>query len=77
MKMSAWVVAFVCVLCTSKSDPALALKTGDYAAQLGPSYRNDAIERGNFQNLLFDNRVLWNHRALAAVFGVVLRLPTH
>ena len=34
-----------------------------------------AIERGNFQNLLFDNRVLWNHRALAAVFGVVLRLP--
>jgi ferredoxin len=34
-----------------------------------------AIERGNFQNLLFDERVLWNHRALAAVLGVVLRLP--
>jgi ferredoxin len=34
-----------------------------------------AIERGDLQNLLFDNRVLWNHRALAAVFGVVLRLP--
>jgi ferredoxin len=34
-----------------------------------------AIERGDFQNLLFDNRVLWNHRALAAVLGVVLRLP--
>jgi ferredoxin len=34
-----------------------------------------AIERGNFQHLLFDNRVLWNHRALAAVLGVVLRLP--
>ncbi len=34
-----------------------------------------AIERGDFQNLLFDNRVLWNHRALAAVFGVILRLP--
>lgn len=34
-----------------------------------------SIERGNFQNLLFDNRVLWNHRALAAVLGVVLRLP--
>jgi len=34
-----------------------------------------AIERGNFQDLLFDNRVLWNHRALAAVLGVVLRLP--
>jgi ferredoxin len=34
-----------------------------------------AIERGNFQNLIFDNRVLWSHRALAAVLGVVLRLP--
>jgi ferredoxin len=34
-----------------------------------------SIERGSFQNLLFDNRVLWNHRALAAVLGAVLRLP--
>ncbi len=34
-----------------------------------------SIERGSFQNLLFDNRVLWNHRALAAVLGIVLRLP--
>jgi len=34
-----------------------------------------AIERGNLQDLIFDNRVLWNHRALAAVLGVVLRLP--
>lgn len=34
-----------------------------------------AIERGTFQHLLYDNRVLWNHRALAAVLGVVLKLP--
>ncbi len=34
-----------------------------------------AIERGDLQNLIFDNRVLWNHRALAAVLGVVLGLP--
>jgi Na+-translocating ferredoxin:NAD+ oxidoreductase RNF subunit RnfB len=34
-----------------------------------------AIERGMLQNLIFDNRVLWNHRALAAVLGVILRLP--
>jgi ferredoxin len=34
-----------------------------------------AIERGTLQDLIFDNRVLWNHRALAAVLGVVLRLP--
>ena len=34
-----------------------------------------AIEHGDLQNLIFDNRVLWNHRALAAVFGVILQLP--
>ena len=34
-----------------------------------------AIERGDLQDLIFDNRVLWNHRALAAVLGVILRLP--
>jgi ferredoxin len=34
-----------------------------------------AIERGKLQDLIFDQRVLWNHRALAAVLGVVLQLP--
>ena len=34
-----------------------------------------AIERGKLQNLIFDNQVLWNHRALAAVLGVILKLP--
>jgi len=34
-----------------------------------------AVERGKLQNLLFDNQVLWSHRALAAVIGAVLRLP--
>jgi ferredoxin len=34
-----------------------------------------AIERGDLQDLVFDNRVLWNHRALAGVLGVILRLP--
>ena len=34
-----------------------------------------AIERGKLQDLIFDNRVLWNHRALAAVLGVILKLP--
>jgi ferredoxin len=33
-----------------------------------------AIERGKLQNLIFDNRVLWSHRALAAVLGVILQL---
>jgi len=34
-----------------------------------------AIERGKLQNLIFDNRVLFSHRALAAVLGVILKLP--
>lgn len=34
-----------------------------------------AIERGKLQHLIFDNRALWNHRALAAIFGVILKLP--
>lgn len=33
-----------------------------------------AIERGKLQDMIFDNRVLWNHRALAAVLGAILRL---
>ncbi len=34
-----------------------------------------AIERGQFQDLIFDNRVMWSHRAMAAVLGVILKLP--
>ena len=34
-----------------------------------------AIERGKLQHLIFDNRVLWSHRALAAFFGVIFKLP--
>jgi formate hydrogenlyase subunit 6/NADH:ubiquinone oxidoreductase subunit I len=34
-----------------------------------------AIERGQLHDLIFDNRVLWSHRAMAAVLGVILKLP--
>jgi ferredoxin len=34
-----------------------------------------AIERGKLQNLIFDNQVLWSHRAAAAVLGAILKLP--
>ena len=34
-----------------------------------------AIERGKLQDLIFDNRLLWSHRAMAAVLGVILRMP--
>jgi Fe-S-cluster-containing hydrogenase component 2 len=34
-----------------------------------------AIERGNLQDCIFDNRAHLSHRAMAAVLGVILRLP--
>ena len=34
-----------------------------------------AIERDKLQHLIFDNKVMWNYRALAAVLGVILKLP--
>ncbi|PKL08185.1 MAG: (Fe-S)-binding protein [Spirochaetae bacterium HGW-Spirochaetae-7] len=34
-----------------------------------------AIERGKLQNLIFDNGALASHRAMAAILGVILRLP--
>ena len=34
-----------------------------------------AIERGTLHDMIFDNRVLASHRALAAVLGVILKLP--
>jgi ferredoxin len=34
-----------------------------------------AIERGKLQNLIFDNQALGSHRAMAAVLGVILKLP--
>jgi len=34
-----------------------------------------ALERGQLQNLIFDNQALWSHRALAAILGVILQLP--
>ena len=34
-----------------------------------------ALERGKLQHLVFDNRLLWSHRALAALLGAILKLP--
>jgi ferredoxin len=34
-----------------------------------------AIERGKLQNLVFDQQVLFSHRAMAALLGVILKLP--
>jgi Na+-translocating ferredoxin:NAD+ oxidoreductase RNF subunit RnfB len=34
-----------------------------------------AIERGKLQNLIFDNHALLSHRTMAAILGVILKLP--
>jgi len=34
-----------------------------------------AIEKGKLQNLIFDNQAFINHRAMAAILGVILKLP--
>ena len=34
-----------------------------------------AVERGKLQNLIFDNQALLSHRAMAAILGVILKLP--
>ncbi len=34
-----------------------------------------AVERGTLQHIIFDNQVLYSHKALATLLGVFLRLP--
>jgi hypothetical protein len=34
-----------------------------------------AIERGKLQHLIFDNQAHVAHRAMAAILGVILKLP--
>jgi ferredoxin len=34
-----------------------------------------AIERGTLQHLIFDNQAHLNHRVMAAILGVILKLP--
>ncbi len=34
-----------------------------------------AIERGKLQHLIFDTHALASHRAMAAILGVILKLP--
>ena len=34
-----------------------------------------AIERGKLQNLVFDKQAFWSHRMMAAILGVILKLP--
>jgi ferredoxin len=67
----------VCVRACSHAGLSLRSRPERVITPLNSVHRSVmmAIERGDLQNLIFDNRVLWNHRALAAVLGTILRLP--
>jgi ferredoxin len=68
----------VCVRsCNKKHSLALAPRDKRVLTPLNGTHRAVvmAIERGKLQHLIFDNRVLWSHRAMAGVLGVILKLP--
>jgi ferredoxin len=68
----------VCVRsCNKKKSLALESRPKRVLTPLNGTHRAVvmAIERGKLQNLIFDNQVLWSHRAMAGVLGVILKLP--
>jgi len=67
----------VCVRTCSKNGLSLKSRPERVITPINSTHRIVvmAIERGDLQNLIFDNRALWNHRAMAAILGVILKLP--
>lgn len=67
----------LCVKVCSKSSLQLKSRSQRVITPLNGTHKAVvmAIERGKLQNLIFDNQVLWSHRSLAAVLGVILKLP--
>jgi len=67
----------VCVRACPESSIALKARKRRVITPVTTAHRAVlmAIERGKLQNLIFDNQALWNHRAMAAILGVVLKLP--
>jgi formate hydrogenlyase subunit 6/NADH:ubiquinone oxidoreductase subunit I len=67
----------VCVRTCSKDGLSLKSRPERVITPVNSTHRIVlmAIERGDLQNLIFDNHALWNHRAMAAILGVILKLP--
>ena len=67
----------VCVRACPTGGLRLTARAGRVITPVNSAHRAVmmAIERGVLQDLIFDNRVLLSHRALAAVLGAILKLP--
>ncbi|MFB3852373.1 MAG: 4Fe-4S dicluster domain-containing protein [Vicinamibacterales bacterium] len=67
----------VCVGTCQRASLRLECRGGRVITPLDATHRAVvmAIERGTLQDLIFDNRALASHRAMAAVLGVILKLP--
>lgn len=67
----------VCVRTCTKDNITLKSRKNRVITPMNGTHRAVvmAIERGQLQNLIFDNRALWSHRAMAGILGVILKLP--
>lgn len=67
----------VCVRNCPNGSLKLASRGGRVITPLNGVHRivSMAIERGKLQDLIFDNRVLFSHRALALLLGAILKMP--
>ncbi len=67
----------LCVRVCSKNAIILKSRTKRVITPVNTAHRlvMMAIERGTLQDMLFDNQVLLSHRALAAVLGIIFKLP--
>ena len=67
----------VCVGVCPKDAVRLAARPERVITPLDSTHRivMMAIERGTLQHLVFDNQAFASHRAMAAILGVILRLP--
>lgn len=67
----------VCVRVCSRRSIKLRPRTKRVLTPVNTTHRAVlmAIEKGKLQNLIFDNQAHMSHRAMAAVLGVILKLP--
>jgi ferredoxin len=67
----------VCVRACPTGALALAARAERVITPVNSAHRAVlmAIERGRLQDLVFDNQALASHRAMAAILGVILKLP--